>query len=47
LINPGLRDREKLRKTKGEVDVDRMVGGRIQYLACKEYHCGSLKARFP
>jgi len=30
LNNPGLRDRERVRKQKGEGDVDKMVCGRIK-----------------
>ena len=27
-------------------DVDKMVCGRIQYMTCKEYHCGSSESTF-
>ena len=46
LSNPELRDRERVKKKKGEGDVDKMMCGRIRYLACKEYHCGSLQSTF-
>jgi hypothetical protein len=46
LCNIGLSDSQRVRKRKGEEDVDKMVCGRIGYLACMEYHCGSFQSTF-
>jgi hypothetical protein len=46
LSNPGLRVTERVRKRKEKGDVDKMVCGRIQYLAFKEYHCGLFGSTF-
>jgi hypothetical protein len=46
LNNHELSDRETVREDKREADVDKMMCGRIRYLACKEYHRGLLQSTF-